>query len=272
MLKAPLIIVRGGGDIATGTICRLHNCGFRLLVLEEENPTAIRRSVCISEALQLGTHTVEGVRAARIAGVTDCERAWRDHTVPVMVDPAAQSLKTLPAPPDCVVDAILAKKNLGTSIDMAPVTIGLGPGFVAGRDVHAVIETNRGHDLGRIIYAGAATANTGIPAEIGGFSKERVLYATRHGIFKVHKNIGDIVQKDEPLAEIASCQITAPFTGVVRGILRDGVKVHKGLKIADIDPRLNELKNCWTISDKARSISGSVLEAFLALRFCSSSP
>ncbi|WP_136798662.1 selenium-dependent molybdenum cofactor biosynthesis protein YqeB [Desulfosediminicola ganghwensis] len=266
MAQSPLIIVRGGGDIATGTICRLHNCGFRLLVLEVANPTAIRRTVSISETLQLGSHNVEGVKAERIERVADCERIWQNSRVPVIVDPNADCLGTLATQPSCIVDAILAKKNLGTTIDMAPITIGIGPGFTAGLDVHAVIETNRGHDLGRIIYTGSATANTSIPAEVGGFSKERVLYATQAGTFRLMRDIGSVVYQDELLAKIGNSPVIAPFTGLVRGILRDGTTVHKGLKIADIDPRLDELKNCWTISDKARSIGGSVLEAFLALQ------
>lgn len=266
MADSPLIIVRGGGDIATGTICRLHNCGFRLLVLEVAEPTAIRRTVCLSEALQRGTHTVEGIRAGRIEQVAHCTGAWLQNTVPVLIDPQVRCLGALPTPPDCLVDAILAKKNLGTSIDMARITIGLGPGFIAGKDVHAVIETNRGHDLGRIHYEGTATANTGIPAEVGGFARERVLYAPQSGPFRLHVDIGSVVEKGELLAEIGKLPVTAPFTGLVRGILPDGVTVNKGLKIADIDPRLEARKNCWTISDKARSIGGSVLEAFLTLR------
>lgn len=266
MAKSPLIIVRGGGDIATGTICRLHSCGFRVLVLEVADPTAIRRTVSISEAVRLGAHTVEDVRAERIDRVDQCDTAWQKHVVPVLVDPAADCLSRLAQPIDCVVDAILAKRNLGTTRNMAPITIALGPGFIAGRDVHAVIETNRGHDLGRIHYQGSTTADTGIPGEILGFTRERVLYAAQSGTFRLHKDIGSVVQRSELLAEIDNHTVTAPFAGLVRGMMRDGAVVHKGLKIADLDPRLDELKNCWTISDKARSIGGSVLEAFLALR------
>lgn len=257
------VLIRGGGDIASGTISRLHNCGFKLLVLEISQPTAIRRCVSFSEAVYDGTTTVEGITAELIDTPQSREITWEDGKVPILIDPTAASINTVK--PFAVVDAILAKKNCGTTMDMAPITIGLGPGFYAGKDVHAAIETARGHQLGKIIYDGSALNATGIPGNIGGFTKERVLYAPLDGKIKVLKGIGDQVEKGETVARIGSMEILAQIPGFVRGMTRDGTKVRKGAKIGDIDPRLSERPNCFTISDKARSISGSVLEALLVL-------
>lgn len=263
MEAGKLIFVRGGGDIATGTICRLHRCGFRVAVLETEAPKAIRRAVSLAEAVYNGCQTVEGVTAERIETVMQCEEVWRRRHVPVLIDPQADTLAHLR--PLAVIDAILAKRNCGTHMSMAKITIALGPGFTAGEDVHAVIETARGHDLGRVLLTGCALPNTGIPGTVEGFSKERVLYAPCGGTMFVIRDIGSTVEQGELLARIDNSPIRAPFRGVVRGMLRDRSQVHQGLKIADLDPRHTELKNCSTISDKARCISGGVLEALLFL-------
>jgi xanthine dehydrogenase accessory factor len=263
MEPGKLIVVRGGGDIATGTICRLHNCGFRLLVLETEHPNAIRRAVSLSEAVYDSSHTVEGVTALRVNRTEQCEAIWQQHDIPILVDPEARCLQKLR--PFAVVDAILAKKNIGTNKDMAAVTIALGPGFSAGEDVDAVIETARGHDLGRVILSGPALPNTGIPGAVAGFTTERVLYAQQDGRLEIITDIGSSVTAGELLARIDDEPVTAPFQGLVRGMIRHGSLVKKGLKIADIDPRCSEQKNCYTISDKARCISGGVLEALLFL-------
>ncbi|TKB25640.1 EF2563 family selenium-dependent molybdenum hydroxylase system protein [Desulfopila sp. IMCC35006] len=263
MLNNGIVVVRGGGDIATGTICRLHHCGFKLLVLETENPTAIRRTVAMSEAIYEGRQTVEGVTAERLADLAGCAACWTEGRVPLLVDPAADCLPQIQ--PIALIDAILAKKNCGTSKNMAPITIGLGPGFCGGKDVHAVIETARGHSLGRIIYSGCPLANSGIPGRIGGYTAERVLYAPEAGIIEVVKDIGSRVEKGEPLAYIGTSELSAPITGLVRGMIRHKSRVAKGLKIGDIDPRIDEVENCHTISDKARCISGGVLEALLFL-------
>lgn len=263
MAAERLIVVRGGGDLASGVIHRLHRCGFPVLVLETAAPKAIRRTVSFAEAVYEGQQTVEGVTAELAAEPSASDEIRRRGHIPVLVDPKAESLASLT--PLAVIDAILAKKNCGMRITMAPVTIALGPGFNAGVDVHAVIETARGHDLGRIIFRGSALANTGIPGAVGGYTTERVLYARQAGTLTVMRDIGSRVEKGELLATIDHSPVHAPLAGLVRGMLRPGSGVRQGLKIADIDPRSAEEVNCCTISDKARCISGGVLEALLVL-------
>lgn len=274
MKKKDLIVVRGAGDLATGTIHRLKKAGFRLLVLEAEHPAAIRRQVALSEAVYAGSARVEDVEAVRMDVdlaekrnrkellEQEMERIWKKDGVPVLVDPAGLSIATLR--PAVVVDAILAKKNLGTTKEMAPLVIALGPGFTAGEDVDVVIETKRGHNLGRVIRSGSAVPNTGIPGIIGGYGKERVMHAQAEGILRNVASIGDIVEARAVIAEIETENGTVPveasLSGLLRGLIRDGYPVTKGFKIADIDPRQEELQNCFTISDKARCIAGSVLE------------
>lgn len=274
MKKKDLIVVRGAGDLATGTIHRLKKAGFRLLVLEAEHPAAIRRQVALSEAVYTGSARVEDVEAVRMDVdlaekknrkellEQEMERIWKKDGVPVLVDPAGLSIAALR--PAVVVDAILAKKNLGTTKEMAPLVIALGPGFTAGEDVDVVIETKRGHNLGRVIRSGSAVPNTGIPGIIGGYGKERVMHAQAEGILRNAASIGDIVEARAVIAEIETENGTVPveasLSGLLRGLIRDGYPVTKGFKIADIDPRKEELQNCFTISDKARCIAGSVLE------------
>lgn len=274
MKKKDLIVVRGAGDLATSTIHRLKKAGFRLLVLEAEHPAAIRRQVALSEAVYAGSARVEDVEAVRMDVdlaekknrkellEQEMERIWKKDGVPVLVDPAGLSIAALR--PAVVVDAILAKKNLGTTKEMAPLVIALGPGFTAGEDVDVVIETKRGHNLGRVIRSGSAVPNTGIPGIIGGYGKERVMHAQAEGILRNAASIGDIVEARAVIAEIETENGTVPveasLSGLLRGLIRDGYPVTKGFKIADIDPRKEELQNCFTISDKARCIAGSVLE------------
>lgn len=255
------VIVRGGGDIATGTIHRLHQCGYQVLVLETESPTAIRRTVSFCEAIYDGETEVGNVAAVHVRTIDQCEQVWLAGNVAVFIDIKAECIKKLR--PIAVVDAILAKKNYGTSMAMAPVTIALGPGFHAAKDVHAVIETARGHNLGRVIYQGKAMPNTGIPGAIQGFRRERVIYANTSGPLTIVHNIGSRVKTGEPIAMIGNIPVKAPIDGLVRGMIRDNFQVHQGLKIADIDPRIEEQDNCYTISDKARCISGGVIEALL---------
>ena len=261
-LPSPLVIVRGAGDISTGTIHRLFKAGFDVLVLETERPSAIRRRVAFSEAVYDGAATVEGVTATRIADTGEISATLARGKVPLLVDPSGESIRLLR--PAAVVDAILAKRNLGTSMDMAPLTVALGPGFMAGRDVRYVIETMRGHDLGRIIASGSATPNTGVPGMIGGYGAERVIHAPAAGVFRLLRDIGSVVEAGEAVGCIATPEgdvpVRAKIAGLLRGILRDGYTVPKGFKLADVDPRLDQLKNCATISDKARCIAGSVLE------------
>ena len=274
MKKKDLIVVRGAGDLATGTIHRLKKAGFRLLVLEAEHPAAIRRQVALSEAVYVGSARVEDVEAVRMDVELaekknrkellepEMERIWKKDGVPVLVDPAGLSIAALR--PAVVVDAILAKKNLGTTKEMAPLVIALGPGFTAGEDVDVVIETKRGHNLGRVIRSGSAVPNTGNPGIIRGSGKQRVMHAQAEGILRNAASIGDIVEARAVIAEIETENGTVPveasLSGLLRGLIRDGYPVTKGFKIADIDPRKEELQNCFTISDKARCIAGSVLE------------
>lgn len=261
-MKRPLIIVRGAGDLATGTIHRLWSAGFPVLALEAAHPAAIRRQVALSEAVYEGTASVEDVTAQRIDSLAQLTGVLERGRVPLLVDPEGQCIPELK--PAAVVDAILAKRNLGTTRDMAPLTIGLGPGGKAGADVDYVVETMRGHDLGRIIREGAARPNTGIPGVIGGYAAERVLHAAQAGVLYNVRAIGDFVEQGETIAVIRNGEgehpVPATITGLIRGLIRDGFPVTEGFKIADIDPRKTEYKNCFTISDKARCIAGSVLE------------
>lgn len=261
-----VIVVRGGGDLATGTIHRLWSAGFKVLVLEAEHPAAIRRQVSLCEAVYQGEATVEGLTAVHIDDLSEMDAVWQAGKVPMLVDPEGTCLEKVR--PAVLVDAIIAKKNLGTTRDMAPTTIALGPGFVAGEDVDIVIETVRGHNLARVITAGSAVANTGCPGNIGGYSAERVIHSPAEGVMRNLHAIGDVVEAGDDIAYIETAQekvmVKATISGIIRGLIRDGYPVSKGFKIADIDPRREELENCFLISDKARAIAGSVLEQVCA--------
>lgn len=261
-----LVIVRGGGDIATGTIYKLYKSGYKVLVLEIENPSAIRRNVAFCEAVFEGKKAVEDVTCFLAKDIDEAVAFLNEGKLTLMIDPEGKAIKELK--PSVVVDGILAKKNLGTSIDMAPLTVALGPGFIAGKDVDVVIETKRGHNLGRVITEGCAIKNTGIPGNIGGFGKERVMHSPAAGILKARSSIADTVKKGDIIAVIADeagneVPVLASLDGLLRGIIRNRYPVTKGLKIADIDPRMDEYDNCFTISDKARCIAGGVLEAIV---------
>lgn len=257
----PLVVVHGGGDLATGAIQKLHRAGLPVVVLETARPTAIRRTVALCEAVYTGTYQVEDIACKRVETVNEALACHTQNAVPLLVDPSGESIPSFA--PGAVVDAILAKRNLGTHRGMAPVTVGLGPGFIAGKDVTAVIETVRGHDLGRLILQGAALPNTGIPGEIGGKSAQRVLHAPVAGTVRHVNSIGDVVQQGETIFYIGDTPVAAPFTGLLRGLIRQGLKVPKGMKVADVDPRTDV--NVFTISDKARCLGGAVLEAVLYL-------
>lgn len=263
-----VVLVRGAGDLATGTILRLHNCGFRVLAVECARPSAIRRRAAFCEAVFDGTATVEGVTARLIDRIEQADAVWNAGEIPLIVDETAVCAAA--CAPAVLVDAILAKRNLGTTRDMAPITIGLGPGFTAGGDVDAVVETMRGHRLGRVIYEGAALPNTGVPGSIAGFAAERVIHAPASGAMTFVRSpepvdIGSIVQKGQTIGFVGGVPVTATLDGVLRGLIREGYPVTEGLKIADIDPRAQEVQNCTTVSDKARAIAGGVLEAMLHL-------
>lgn len=300
--KNLLIICRGAGDLATGIIHRLHRAGHRVIALETDYPAAIRRQVSFCEAVYDGSAVVEGVTARLVPALADAETDTETYSgendtpaahivsekwdssaieavleageVPLLIDQKGESIALLK--PDVVVDAIIAKKNLGTTIDMAPLVIGVGPGFTAGQDVHLVIESMRGHNLARIITDGMAQPNTGVPGNIAGFTSERVIHALAAGYIHDVRKIGDIVQKGDEIARIYPDKesydnalseyvpVNATITGIIRGLIREGYYFRKGFKIADIDPRESEITNCFTISDKARSIAGSVLEAVSA--------
>ena len=260
-----LIIVRGGGDLATGTIYKLYQCGFPVLVLEVPRPSAIRRNAAFSEAVYEGKQTVEDVSCYLAESIADAERLLTEGKLTMLVDPKGEAITWLK--PLAVVDAILAKKNLGTNRSMAPITVALGPGFEAGCDVDAVVETQRGHNLGRVLWQGKAAPNTGIPGIIGGYGKERVIYSPAAGILRNVCRITDTVKKGQIIAVIETdtekIPVIATLDGLLRGLIRDGYPVSKGFKIADIDPRIEEYNNCFTISDKSRCIAGGVVEAIL---------
>ena len=260
-----LIIVRGGGDLATGVIYKLKKSGFPVLILETANPSAIRRNVAFCEAVYQGTQTVENMTCHLAETLEQAELFLREGKLAVLVDPAGEAAAKLK--PLAVVDAIIAKKNLGTNRNMAPITVALGPGFTAGVDVDAVVETQRGHNLGRVLWDGSASPNTGIPGIIGGYGKERVIHCPAKGILRNVKHITDTVSKGEIIAvvetENGTVPVEASLDGILRGLIRDGYPVKVGFKMADIDPRTEEYNNCFTISDKARCIAGGVLEAIL---------
>ena len=292
MVTDQLVIVRGGGDIATGTIRTLRRAGFPVLILESAHPSAIRRTVALSEAVYEGSATVEDVSVTLAHNLDEAEYLLFQDGIAMLVDPDGAAIRDIIHSGEkyaewdtglttlegggrhlfltCVVDAILAKKNLGTTKDMAPLVIALGPGFTAGRDCDVVIETMRGHSLGRAIMEGEALPNTGTPGLIAGHAQDRVLHSPAAGIVKTCAAIGDIVEEGQPIASIIpeessprlgepGVPVRATFTGLLRGLIRDGYPVPEGFKIADIDPRASEHDNCFRISDKARAIGGAVL-------------
>lgn len=255
------VVIRGGGDLATGVAEVLYQSGFKILILDIEKPSSIRRSVCFSEAIYDGIIQVENIICKKVENENDIEKCWNEKIIPIMVDEKGEIIKKIK--PDVVVDSIIAKKNLGTTKEMAPITIALGDGFEAGKDVDIVVETMRGHNLGRVITSGRAMKNTGIPGEIKGVSKDRVIYSLANGRFSSVKKIGDTVQKDEIIGYVGDVEIRGKISGVLRGIIREGYEVTENMKIGDIDPRIEEKNNCFTISDKARSLGGAVLRAIM---------
>lgn len=257
------VVVRGAGDLATGVIQKLHNAGFAVYALEIEYPSAIRRCVSLSEAVYDKKMTVEDVTAYYTGSVQEARDVISAGCVPVLIDPEMKSLAAIQ--PLAVIDAVLAKRNTGLKKSMAPVTIGMGPGFSAGIDCDLVIETMRGHDLGKLIAKGAAAPNTGNPGEIGGYSIERVIRAPRAGKVRLVKQIGDLAEAGETVLFIDDTPVPAPMSGVIRGLIRDGYLVSERFKIGDVDPRLGERKNCYTISDKARALGGAALEGVILL-------
>lgn len=257
-----LVLIRGAGDLASGIALRLFRCGFSVVMTDLPHPTAIRRTVAFSEAIVHGETTVEDVIARRAESAQEAPELLQKGIIPVLADPDCTCRAELN--PHVVVDAILAKRNLGTAITDAPIVIGVGPGFTAGVDCHAVVETMRGHTLGRAIYEGSALPNTNIPGLIGGFAGERVLRAPADGVFCAAAKIGDMVQEGDTVGFVEGQPMKCTISGVLRGLIADGTTVHQGMKSGDVDPR-GEVSYCATASDKALAIGGGVLEAILHL-------
>ncbi len=255
------VIVRGGGDLASGVVYRLVKCGFPVLVTELARPLAIRRAVAFAEAVFAGEIAVEDMRARRVESVQEARVCWEAGEVPVLIDAEGASLAALRPP--VVVDARMAKRNLGTRREDAPLVIGLGPGFVAGEDCHAVIETNRGHYLGRVIRHGSAQADTGKPGAVKGHVSDRVLRAPAEGYVEPLAEIGDTLKAEQIVGRVGRSPIRAPFDGVLRGLIHPSVPVFSGMKIGDVDPR-GVRDHCFTVSEKALAVGGGVLEAILS--------
>lgn len=260
---ARLVVIRGAGDLASGIAHRLRRAGLAVAMTEVPEPRALRRAVSFATAIYEGSIAIEGVEAHRAASSDEARLLLRQGLIAVLVDPECQALQDLR--PEVLVDAIMAKRNLGTRIDSAPLVIGVGPGFAAGVDVHAVIETQRGHDLGRVIYQGSAAANTGVPGAVLGYTRERVLWAPAAGVLRGGLPIGTRVEAGQAVAEVDGRPVVAAVSGVLRGLMHDGLRVEAGEKVGDVDPR-GVAEHCFTISDKARAIGGGVLEAILHAR------
>ena len=261
-LSEILVVVKGGGELGSGVAHKLFRSGFKVCILERERPTVERRMVSYASAIFFGEFEVEGVKAKRARDVDEAiEILESREAIPVLIDPEWSSLRRLK--PMVVVDAIMAKRNLGTKIDEAPLVIGLGPGFKAGEDVHVVIETLRGHNLGRVIESGCAEKDTGEPEPIMGYTFERILYSPSDGVLKIVKDIGEFVREGETVCMVDGLNVAAKLSGIVRGLLMDGMRVRKGQKIGEIDPR-GKREYVYTISDRARAVAGGVLEAILS--------
>ncbi|MDY6826752.1 MAG: selenium-dependent molybdenum cofactor biosynthesis protein YqeB [Bacillota bacterium] len=261
-----LIIIKGAGDLATGVAHRLCQAGFDPVMLELPEPLVVRRSVSFASAVYEKSVVVENIEAKLCSGVEEAKDLLAQKIVPVIIDPDAETVNILK--PKILIDGIMAKKNTGTSRENAELVIGLGPGFTAGNDVDAVIETMRGHNLGKVIYEGSAIEDTKVPGEVAGYSRERLLRAPANGVFKPLKKIGDLVKTGDTVATVEETPLQAEIDGLVRGMLYPNLAVKRGMKVGDIDPRA-EAVDCYTISDKARAIGGGVLEAILHRYFSS---
>jgi xanthine dehydrogenase accessory factor len=255
-----LVIIKGAGDLASGIALRLRHSGFDIAMTEISRPTAVRRTVSFCRAVYEGRAEVEDVTALLVRDEDEMRRVLAEKKIALFIDPDAEIVRK--SRPAVLVDAVMAKKNLGTRISDAPVVIGVGPGFCAGLDCHAVIETQRGHTLGRALTEGSALPNTGIPGDIGGFSLERLLRSPADGVFEACAQIGGRVAKGDIVAMVGDAPLRAGIDGVLRGLLPSGIAVTKGIKAGDIDPRC-EVSHCFTVSDKALAIAGGVLEAIL---------
>jgi len=255
-----VVLIRGAGEVASGVAHRLHHCHFRVCLTERKNPSAISRGVSFSEAVYDGEKEVEGVVTKLVKSADEIANVWARNRVPIVVDPAAQIRDTLV--PDIFIDAIMAKKNLGTRLTDASLVIGLGPGFRAGKDVHLVVETNNSESLGKVIFDGEAEKDTGVPIAVGGLTFDRVLHSPEDGLFVTVRGIGDSVNAGQVVASVGRRAIKTPIRGVVRGLLRSGLQVERGCKVGEIDPVGNR-ETCYNIRARVRAIAGGVLEAIL---------
>ena len=258
-----MILIKGAGDLATGIAYRLKKSGFDIVMTEIDKPTTVRRTVAFSQAVFDNEIVIEGIKGVKVNNINEIYKEINQGNIPIIIDEKAEIIKELR--PDVVVDAIIAKKNLGTNIKDAPIVIGVGPGFEAKVDCHLVVETKRGHYLGKVIEEGSAIPNTGVPGNIGGYTKERIIRASSNGKIKPVVSIGDFVKKGDIVAYVDGVEVLAQIDGIVRGMLQEGIEVFKGMKSGDIDPRC-EKDHCFTISDKARSIGGAVLEAIMYMK------
>nr|WP_195516591.1 selenium-dependent molybdenum cofactor biosynthesis protein YqeB [Paraclostridium bifermentans] len=258
-----MILIKGAGDLATGIAYRLKKSGFDIVMTEIDKPTTVRRTVAFSQAVFDNEIVIEGIKGVKVNNINEIYKEINQGNIPIIIDEKAEIIKELR--PDVVVDAIIAKKNLGTNIKDAPIVIGVGPGFEAKVDCHLVVETKRGHYLGKVIEEGSAIPNTGVPGNIGGYTKERIIRASSNGKIKPVVSIGDFVKKGDVVAYVDGVEVLAQIDGIVRGMLQEGIEVFKGMKSGDIDPRC-EKDHCFTISDKARSIGGGVLEAIMYMK------
>lgn len=256
----PFVLLWGGGDLASGVAIRLHRAGLRVVVVETFQPLAIRRSVAFAQAVYDGSITIEGIKGELVESFDQIEKCWSDGGVPVIVDPELELVKQ--HKPIVLIDGRMRKKEIDLQLHMADLVIGLGPGFTAGKNCHAAIETNRGHFLGRVYWQGSPQVDTGIPGEVLHYSKERVLHAPVNGQVKTLKSIGDLVNTGDEVICVADHVIRASFPGIVRGLIHDGLWVKEGMKLGDIDPR-PEFFRCWYVSEKSLAIGGGVLEAIM---------
>jgi xanthine dehydrogenase accessory factor len=260
-MARPLILIRGGGDLASGVGVRLNRCGFAVAVLEIPQPLAVRRLVAFAEAVYAGEIDVEGVRGRKAEDLGAARRILGEGDVPILVDPGAGTRHQLN--PDAIVDGRMLKQNVGSQMVTAPLIVGLGPGFEVGVNCHAVVETNRGHRMGRVFWEGRAQRDTGVPEPVAGYAVERVLRAPASGLIISRVALGTVVAQGEVIAEVGGVPLEAAFEGALRGLMHDGLSVEEGEKIGDLDPR-GVVEYCYQVSDKALAVGGGVLEALLS--------
>lgn len=256
----PYVLIWGGGDLASGVALRLYKVGISLLLIETHQPLAVRRSVSFAQAVYDDFIEIEGVKGQKIEQFTESSDVWKKGAIPVLVDPDLEQIKD--KKPLVLIDARMRKRFEPLSLDLAKLVIGLGPGFTAGENCHAAIETNRGHFLGRVYWKGSPEPDTGIPGQVLAFAKERVLHAPQAGMVENYVQIGDLVKQGDPILSVADEYVIAPFDGIVRGLIHEGIIAKQGMKVGDVDPRPEPFR-CWNVSEKSLAIGGGVLEAIL---------